>query len=186
MDQLKTLFADLGNWFSRLTARERQLVLIAGGAASAFVLFLLVFSFASSASAYRKRIDYKLGKMQEVQQLAANFRESEAQRQQVEAQLTGTEVRLGAYLEEKFTASGLTPPPYAPRPDSPLGDGNIVESSIEFTLPDTNLGKLVDFLTKVEAGPGMVKVTQLRLEPRVASETLTAWVTVSTYSLKAQ
>src|SRR5687767_12894949 len=105
MEQLKSLFADLGAWFSRLTSRERQLVLLAGGALTGFLLFLLVFSFSSTANSYRKRIDSKLLKLQEVQQLAANFRESEAQRQQVEAQLTGSDVRLVTYLEEKFTAA---------------------------------------------------------------------------------
>ena len=41
-----------------------------------------------------------------------------------------------------------------------------------------------DFLTAVEAGPGIVKVKNLRVEPRVEQESVTAWVTVATYRLK--
>ena len=36
----------------------------------------------------------------------------------------------------------------------------------------------------VEAGPGLVRVKYLRIEPRLKDETLTAWVTVATYHLK--
>ena len=45
-------------------------------------------------------------------------------------------------------------------------------------------GRLTDFLAGVEAGPGVVKVKYLRLEPRVKDETVTAYVTVATYHLK--
>ena len=60
----------------------------------------------------------------------------------------------------------------------------IVESAVELTLTDVKLNRLVDFLTAVEAGPGIVKVKYLRLEPRPAQETVTAWLTVATYKLK--
>jgi general secretion pathway protein M len=52
------------------------------------------------------------------------------------------------------------------------------------TLTDVKLNRLVDFLQAVEAGPGIVKVKYLRLEPRPAQETVTAWLTVATYKLK--
>jgi general secretion pathway protein M len=55
---------------------------------------------------------------------------------------------------------------------------------VELTFTDVDLRKLYDFLTSVESGPGVVKVKSLRLEPRSASETLTAWTTVATYKMK--
>jgi general secretion pathway protein M len=65
-----------------------------------------------------------------------------------------------------------------------VGDGKIIESSVELTFTDVDLRKLTDFLTTVESGPGVVKVKYLRIEPRSASDTLTAWTTVATYRMK--
>jgi general secretion pathway protein M len=65
----------------------------------------------------------------------------------------------------------------------PVGDGKIVESSVELTLTDVTLGKLVDFLQSVERGPGVVKVKYLRIEPRPSDQLLTAWTTIATYKL---
>ena len=75
-------------------------------------------------------------------------------------------------------------PNMTPKDDVGLGDGQIVESSVELTFTDVDLRKLHDFLSAVERGPGVVKVKYLRLEPRAASETLTAWTTVATYKMK--
>ena len=184
MEKLKALFADAQAWFSRLTARERRLVGFAGVALTCFVVFLILWSFSTSASDYRRRTTDKLGKLAEVQALAASYREAEQVRQGVERQLTASNIRLISYLEEKGTAAGLDIPTMNPKSDVALGDGKIIESAVELTLTDISLGKLVDFLSAVETGPGVVKVKYLRVEPRTANETLTAWVTIATYRMK--
>jgi general secretion pathway protein M len=184
MDQLKALLADAQAWFSRLTQRERMLVLGAGGGLLAFILFLVLFSFGSSADSTRRRIKTKSETLAKVQELAANYGQAEAARQDVERQLSGNNVRLISYLTEKGTAAGLEIPSITPKADVPVGDGRILESSAEMTLTDITLGKLVDFLGSIEQAPGIVKVKYLRIEPRVQNETLTAWVTVATYKMK--
>jgi general secretion pathway protein M len=184
MSQLKALFADIQTWFTRLTGRERMMVSVAGGALSIFILFLVLFSFSSSAEATRRRIKSKTETFNQVQQLAANYGQAEARRQEVERQLSGNNVRLITFLSEKASAAGLEIPSMTPKADVPLGDGRILESTVEMTLTDIPLGKLVDFLGNVENAPGVVKVKFLRVEPRVAQETLTAWVTVATYRMK--
>ena len=185
MEKLRGLLNDAKAWFERLSNRERQMVLGTGGAVMAFVLFVIIFSFASSADGYRKRTEQKLAKLREVQALAASYREATQERQGVEQQLTGSDVRLMSYIEEKATQAGLTVPNMTPKNDVGIGDdGQIVESSVELTLTDVDLRKLHDFLSAVERGPGVVKVKSLRLEPRDASETLTAWTTVATYKMK--
>jgi len=60
----------------------------------------------------------------------------------------------------------------------------IVESTVELTLTDVPLSKLVAFLALVERGPGVVRVKSLRIEPRLKENVLTAWATVATYKLK--
>jgi general secretion pathway protein M len=184
MDRLKALLSDVQNWFQRLTERERRLVIIAGSALGAFVLFLVLFSFSSSAAGYRRRTEDKLLKLKEVQSLAASYREAEQNRQAMERQLTTNKLSLNSYLEDKATAAGLSIPVMNPKPDTLIADGKIIESAEEFTLTDIPVNRMVDFLSAVERGPGVVKVKLLRLEPRAANQTLTVWATIATYRLK--
>ena len=86
---------------------------------------------------------------------------------------------------EKGKQAGLEIPSLTPRGEIPLGDGRIVESNVELTLTDVALPKLVDFLGALEQGPGVVRVTFLRLEPRPKDGVLTAWTKVTAYRLKA-
>src|SRR2546423_863014 len=152
MNQLKALLGDAQMWFSRLTQRERLMVTGASGALGIFILFLVLFSFSSSADAYKRRIKDKSAKLAEVQALAASYGQAEMQRHAVERQLTGNNVRLITYLSEKATAAGLEIPSMTPKADVPLGDGKILESAVEMTFTDITLGKLVDFLSGVEQG----------------------------------
>jgi len=184
MEKLRALFADAQSWFSRLTQRERRLVAFTGVAASCFLIFMVVWSFNSSAADYRRRTADKISQLGDVQTLAASYRDAEQVRQGVERQLTASNIKLIGFLEEKGTAAGLDIPTMNPKSDLPLGDGKIIESAVELTLNDVTLAKLVDFLANVETGPGVVKVKYLRVEPRVASATLTAWVTIATYHMK--
>lgn len=185
MDQLKTLVSDLQAKFAQLTARERQLVTFAGSAVFLFILFIMIFSFSSSAASTSRRTEEKLAKLEEVQTLASSFRQAEAQRQAAERQLSSNNIRLISYLEEKATAAGLETPTMNPKGDVAIDrEGKILESSVELTLTDINLRQLHQFLQAVERGPGVVKVKYLRVEPRPEQEVLTAWTTVATYRLK--
>lgn len=184
LKQLKQLLSDIQGWFFRLTERERVMVGAAGGLAGAFLIFLVLFSFSSSAATHRKRTADKLLQLQQAQALAASFRDQERARQEVERQLTGSSVSLISFIEEKGTAAGLELPPMNPKGEVTLGDGRIVENAVELTLSDVNLRSLHSFLTSLEDGPGVVKVKYLRIEPRPANQTLTAWATIATYRLK--
>ncbi len=184
MNGIRQLLNDLRVRFDQLSPRERRLVLAAGGAVIAFVLFVTLFSFASSASAYQRRTQTKLAKLQEVQQLAASYNEATAARTAIEQQLSNSDVSLLSYISDKATLAGLEVPNMTPKGEVGIGDGNILESSMELTFTDVDLRKLTEFLRSVESGPGIVKVKYLRIEPRPATDTLTAWTTVSTYKLK--
>lgn len=184
MGKLREVFAPVQTWFERLSDRERKLVALAGSAVGLFVLFVVIFSFANSASGYRRRTQDKLAKLQEVQALATSYGAAQQERQAVEQQLTSSNVRLITYIEDKATAAGLTVPNMSPKGDVGVGDGKIIESAVELTFTDVDLRKLTDFLRTVESGPGIVKVKYLRVEPRPATDTLTAWTTVATYRMK--
>lgn len=184
MDKVRELLNDIRTWFDRLSNRERQLVGLTGAAVLGFIIFIILISFSNSAQRYQRRIDSKLKSLQEVKELASSYRQAAQERQAVEQQLQASNVRLISYIEEKATQAGLEVPNMTPKGDVSLGEGQIIESTVELTFTDVNLLKLTDFLRLVEGGPGVVKVKTLRLETRSGTETLTAWTTVATYRMK--
>jgi general secretion pathway protein M len=184
MQQLRGLLNDVRVWFERLSSRERRMVLGVGATVLVVLVFSILFSFSSSASRYRKSTERKLAQLREVQTLAASYRQAQQERQGVEQQLTSSNVRLISYIEDKATRAGLSVPNMTPKGDVGVGDGQIIESTVELTFTDVDLRKLYDFLQTVESGPGVVKVKSLRMEPRDSSETLTVWTTVATYRMK--
>ncbi len=178
------LVNDIQAWFNSLSSRERRLVLVLGAAAAGFALFIAVFSFTSSAAATKRRTIEKLDKLADAQALAGTFREAEALRQASEQRLLGNPVSLISVLPDKGSKAGLDIQTMIPKGDVPIGDGKIVESAVELTLTDVKIRQLHEFLASLETGPGVVKVKFLRIEPKPAQETVTAWITVATYKLK--
>ena len=170
--------------FAALSSREKRMV--GGGAAAlvVFALFAVVMSFGSKADSIRSRTASKISRLDEVQTLAAGYRDARAKQDALENQLRASNVRLVTYLEDKAKPAGIELPSINPKADVPLEGSKIVESAVEVTLTDVKLNRLLDFLQAIEAGPGVVKVKYLRLEPRPAQETVTAWLTVATYKLK--
>lgn len=186
MNPFRQLITDLRSRWDAISPREQRLLMVAGGALIAFILFVTLFSFSNEASKIRSRTQEKLAKLQQVQELAASYNQATAQRTAIEAQLTGSDVSLLSYISDKATAAGLEVPNMTPKGEQGIGDGKILESSMELTFTDVDLRKLTEFLRSVESGPGVVKVKYLRIEPRPATDTLTAWTTVSTYKIKQQ
>lgn len=184
MSAITDLQQTLQTSFAALSSREKRMVGGAGLAVTVFVVFMVVFTFGNKADAIRRRTAEKIARLEEVQTLAAGYREAKGKQDALENQLRASNVRLASYLEEKAKPAGLELPSINPKADIPLEGSKIVESSVEVTLTDVKLNRLLDFLAAVEAGPGIVKVKYLRLEPRPAQETVTAWLTVATYKLK--
>lgn len=160
--------------------------MVAGGAAVAliFIVFLVTFRFSASATAIRARTAQKIEKLSRVQDLAASYNQSKAQREMAERQLAASNIRLSSFLEDVAKQKGVELPTINPKADVPLEGTKIVESSVEVTLTDVKLNRLLEFLQAVESAPGVVKVKYMRLEPRVSSESITAWLQIATYHLK--
>lgn len=183
MNTLRNLLNEAPAAFLRLTPRERSLVSVGGGVLFAFILWAVMSSFSASAKKHERAIETGLARLAEAQGLAGSFRAAQQKRQSLELQLTSQSIRLLSYVEEKGAAAGLQIPTINPLADQPLDD-KLTESSVDLTLTDIKIDKLVNFLSSLETGPGIVKVKRVRIEPRVSSETLTAWVTISTYRMK--
>jgi general secretion pathway protein M len=171
-------------WLATLSERERRLVGIGSIALSGFVVFLLFFGFSSSADAIRGRTQTKAARLNEVRELAAGYGAQKAAQDEIERQLAASNVRLASFLEQLASDTGVALPSITPKPDQTLEGSKIVESAVEVTITDVKLSRLIEFMNRVESGPGMVKIKYLRLEPRVAQETVTAWLNIATYHSK--
>lgn len=181
---MQKLLAQLQASFATLSSREQRMIAAAGIAVACFVVFLVTWNFSNSAEGIRKRTQQKIARLEEVQDLAATYREAKGVQEAMEQRLAASNVRLISYLEDKGNKAGLSIASINPKAEVALEGDKIMESAAEFTLTDVPLNRLVDFLASVEQGPGVVKVKYLRIEPRLKEETLTAWVTVATYHLK--
>lgn len=184
MSALTDLQTTIQTSFAALSSREKRMVTGAGLAVTVFVVFMVSFSFSNKAEAIRRRTTANIEQLEQVQNLATGYREAKSKQDALENQLRASNVRLVSYLEEKAKPVGIELPSINPKADVPLEGSQIFESAVEVTLTDVKLNRLLDFLKAVEAGPGIVKVKYLRLEPRPAQETVTAWLTVATYKLK--
>lgn len=178
------LSSSLQGLFAAMSQRERRMVATALVAVVAFSVFMVSHGFSTSAARIRGRTAQKLRILGEAQVLAAGYGEARAKQEALERELAASNVKLISYLEERATQRGLELPTITPRPDVTLEGTKIQESAVELTLTDVKLNRLVEFLEAIEAGPGVVKVKFLRLEPRAKTETVTAWLTVATYHLK--
>ncbi len=170
--------------FAAMSQRERRMVAAAAVAVGVFLIFMVTFSFSTKAESIRGRTTQKLSKLQDVQDLAAGYREAAAAQSAVERQLAASNIRLMSFLEEKAGQKGIELPTINPKADVPVEGTKIIESSVELTLTDQKLNRVLEFLQAIEGGPAIVKVKYLRLEPRVSNESVTAWLTVATYHLK--
>ena len=184
MDQLRQLWADLQAWLSGLSRREKVLLGSASAAVVCFVLFVTLFALANAADDTRRRTATKLTELAAAQALSQSYAEAERARKADEAQLSTSGVSLITYLVERGAQAGLDIPELTPKADAPVGDGRIIESTVELTLTDVPLAKVIAFLSSVERGPGMVRIKSLRVEPRPKDNVLTAWATVAAYKLK--
>lgn len=167
-----------------LSARERRMVIVAGLAVLVFVVFMVTFSFSNKANSIRSRTAQKIEKLGRAQDLAAVYNQSKAQREMAERQLAASNIRLSSFLEDVAKQKGVELPTINPKADVTLDGTKIVESSVEVTLTDVKLNRLLEFLQAVESAPGVVKVKYMRLEPRVSNESITAWLQIATYHLK--
>lgn len=178
------LSTTLQTTLATLSARERRMVIFAGLAVLVFVVFMVTFSFSNKANAIRSRTAQKIEKLGRAQDLAAVYNQSKAQREMAERQLAASNIRLSSFLEDVAKQKGVELPTINPKADVALEGTKIVESSVEVTLTDVKLNRLLEFLQAVEGAPGVVKVKYMRLEPRVSNESITAWLQIATYHLK--
>lgn len=186
MERMRQTLSDAAAALGRLAPRERRMVALAGAAVAVFVLAVFTLSVTRSIDSRERRIRTKQQQIEEVARLTVGYRAQEAQRNELDRRLRGNSVRLFTYLDELSKKNGIAIGGMNDKGAQPLGEGTkINEQSVEVTFTRIPLEKLINFLSQVETGQGLVKVTRLQLRPRSDEPVLDAWLVVSTYTLES-
>jgi general secretion pathway protein M len=177
------------NYWERLSGRDRNLLMLMGGAIGVFLVFVTGMSMSHALDRRQALLETKTKNLREVAQLTVGYRQAESARTELERKLKDHAVKnLFSYIEELtkkdlIDIGGMTDKGTGPVGDGKDKDSKLAMQSVEVTLTRVPLDKLTKFLNDVENNPGMVRVTRLQIRPREDGDVLDAWFTVSTYYL---
>ena len=146
----------------RMSARERRLISILGGAfVGCAVLLVAYLVFDSLQSMSRENKDMR-DALDAIAKHSDEYREGKA-RAAAQALRIGSEPpQLAADLEAAAKEAGIQIPETADRPDTAAGK-RYVEHSLDVKLRKVDLKALATFLSKVETGRSLVLVTRLQI-----------------------
>ncbi|MFA6034175.1 MAG: type II secretion system protein GspM [Myxococcota bacterium] len=182
---LRKLFDRLGSWWEGISDREKQIVLIAGGVAVALIFIGVIFSVSSRLSEAETRITEKEQKLSEIVRLRGDFRQAESTIKAMEMRLKGNNVNLFSYIEDLARRMKVDVSDMNERTSGGDKDSKIKEVSVEVNMNKVTQDRLLDFLSKLEQGPELIKVTKMRLRTRMdgTQKLIDANITISTYKV---
>jgi len=169
--------------FLGLTRREQLLLLATVAAFFLAVFFIIHLQIAAKAEAIQRKTTDNAKRLERIAQLTGNYHLGQKRREHFETKLNESPPGLITYVEQIAERTKIEIASISTRPEASIDGDNILERSVELTLTNVSLEHLVAFLKACEAGPGIVLVKQLRIQPR-PQNVLTSWVTVATYSKK--
>jgi len=169
--------------FLGLTRREQLLLLSTVAALFVAIFFVIHLQIARKAQTIQRKTADKVARLERIEKLTGNYYLGQKRREHFERKLEEPHLGLTSHVEQAATQAKIEISSITPRADVSIDGENILEKSVELTLTDVTLEHLVAFLKACEAGPGIVLIKQLRIEPR-AQNVLTCWITVATYSKK--
>ncbi len=184
--KLRTLVGRPGAYaaveWNRMSARERRLISILGGAfagCAVLVIGYLVFDAMQTMSQDNRDMRDALDA---IAKHSDEFRDAKA-RAAAQALRIGSEPpQLAADLEAAAKEAGIQIPETADRPDAPAGK-RYIEHSLDVKLRKVDLKSLANFLSKVETGRSLVLVTRLQIRRSFGGDGTTVDVdlTATTY-----
>jgi len=169
---------------SRLSDRERQLALVAGGILILLISLITWLQISSSIADRESRIELKSQGLMQVEALSGGFRERAEAKRRLEAQLKGAAaVSLFSYVEEAAQGLEITISNMTPR--SPKTKGKIVEEGVVVRMDAVSPVKLAALVNRIQGSPQMVKIQQARVRRKASSEdTVEATLTLSSFKMK--
>jgi general secretion pathway protein M len=186
MEQLRRIRADIENWVSRLSPRERTLVSIAAAGAAFFILVLVWAAVSSAIDARESAISTKTAALSRIGKLSQGYGQVQAERQALEGKLKSQTVPLMSFISQTGTRLGIEVNDIGRPVTTPNTAGGIQEETVEVNLPRLEIGKLAKLLEQLEASPTVLaKVRRLNMRTR-NDDPMRVDVTlvVATYRLK--
>ena len=163
MNRLRRLLGDLDGYYQKLTARERNLVIMLGAGFAVMLVFLIGLGFSTAAIRHRQSVVE--GKTKALAQLGT-----------LASTLCGACARFAQQLEQRlknpvklFTLLTATRSPRSKAwtsvtcsdRGSVTGSDKITESLVEFDLNKMTLDRLTRFLAAIEQNPQMAKIKKM-------------------------
>jgi type II secretory pathway component PulM len=184
MAQEAPLFARVAQAFSRLTEREKRLVLITGGVAVVFVLVLGTTLVSSALDKREKRVAMRRDEIAQLEGLRDKYQEAVQAEDRSKRRITSNTTSLFSLLQKNASEVGLSLTDLnerrAPVKDAP----DLTEVTVELNLKEISVDKLDNLLEKIEGKrtDGVVKVTKMKVKTRFDNaEMLETSMTVSTW-----
>jgi hypothetical protein len=173
MEALKRIFAKLksligrpaayaaAEW-GRISARERRLLSILGGALLGCALLLVSYlTFDSLQSMGQQNKDMR-DAIDAIAKHSSEYRDAKAQVAAQQKRIGTEPPQLAADLEAAAKEAGIQIPETVDRPDSAAGK-HYVEHSLDVKLRKVDLKSLATFLSKVETGRSFILITRLEM-----------------------
>ncbi|MHB1844832.1 MAG: type II secretion system protein GspM [Deltaproteobacteria bacterium] len=181
MNRLRGIYANVEQYFTRLSSRERALVAGAGGIFVFMLIGLVSLGFSRAIHRRQLSIADKSKALTQIATLSASFRQRDLERRQLDERLR-TPVRLFTMIDDISKRQGIEIGDMQDR-GSMTGSDKISESIVEFDVNKLTLDKLTTFLNAIEHGGHLVKVKKIRIRTRLDDpNAVDASLTVATYS----
>ena len=171
-----------GAEWNRMSARERRLISILGGAfavcAVGLVAYLMVDSLQSMAQENQEMRDA----INDIAKHSDEYRDAKAKVTAQQQRIGNEPPQLAADLEAAAKEAGIQIPETSDRPDTPAGK-RYVEHSLDVKLRKVDLKSLATFLKKVETGKSLILVTRMEIRRSFGSDgsNLDVDLTATTY-----
>lgn len=174
----------LGQALSKMTDRERKLVLLTAGVAVVLVVVGIGFLISGAIDKRQKRITIRKDEIAQIEALRADYDAAVQRQKSAENRIkSASSTSLFSLLQKSAAEVGLSLADLQER-RLPVKDSDLTEVTVDVNLKEITVDKLVTLLEKIEGrnAGGVIKVTKLKVKTRFDNpEILEASLTVSTW-----
>jgi type II secretory pathway component PulM len=174
----------LASAFAKMTDRERKLVMLTGVVAVVLAIAGASWMISSSITRREKQIATRKEEIAQLETLRGEYEAATARQKAAETRIKqSASTSLFTLMQKAASDVGLSLTDLNER-RLPVKDSDLSEVTVDVTLKDISIDKLVTLLEKIEGRTtgGVVKVTKLKTKTMLANpEMLEVVLTVSTW-----
>lgn len=174
----------LGAAFTKMTDRERKLVMLTAAVAVLLVVAGLGWSISNSITKREKGIAARTEEIAQLEALRGEYEGATARQKAAETRIkSAATTSLFTLMQKSAGEVGLSLADLNER-RLPVKDSDLTEVTVDVNLKEISIDKLTTFLEKIEGrtAGGVVKVTKLKAKTRLDNpDMLEVGLTVSTW-----